>query len=91
MKTNSISNSSAFALILTIFIALISVTNFSCNKMDVVKVTNIEIENRFFNITTQSPDVLKKVVSALKKQNEIGHFIPEFAKNEGFAYWDNQL
>ncbi|HRD56836.1 MAG TPA: hypothetical protein PK504_02245 [Ferruginibacter sp.] len=78
-------------LLIIISIFSISIISPSCKKMDVHVGNDTEIQSRFFNVPNNEAAVVHKVAAALKKQNNIGGFIPSFAKKEGYAVWDKSL
>lgn len=59
--------------------------------MDVHVGNDAEIQSRFFNVPNGAPVAVHKVAAALKKQNDIGGFIPSFTKKEGYAIWEKSL
>lgn len=79
------------ALLIIISFFSISIISPSCKKMDVRVGSDVEIQSRFFNVPNSAPVVVHKVAAALKKQNDIGGFIPSFAKKEGYAIWEKSL
>ena len=63
----------------------------ACKKNDFSKEEITEPVSKFFTVPANTPGPVLKVVDALKKQNDIGGFIPALAKNDGYAVWNKSV
>ena len=54
----------------------------ACKKTDFSKAEITEPVSKFFTVPGSTPSPVLRVVEALKKQNDMGGFIPALAKND---------
>ncbi|MFT3950217.1 MAG: hypothetical protein QM763_24845 [Agriterribacter sp.] len=77
---------------LLIFLLVISVSLFyACKKMDFASISKTTPVEKFFAIPANTPAPVIKVAEALKRQNDIGGFIPAFARKEGYPIWNKSV
>lgn len=83
-------NVQQFLNILIFFFGLYTLgVNFSsCRKADFHNSKLLVDRDRFFAIPDNSPQVLKRIVSNLKLQEERKPFVENFIKNQGYPNWE---
>jgi len=75
----------SFKYIISTFLLIYTI---SCSKTDFSSQNIVVDRERFFNLPSNAPEVLKRVVLNMKMQDARKPFLEDFIKNQGYPNWE---
>ncbi len=81
------------SVLLFLCTSLILLCTNGCKKSIITEdgVTETELKRDFFDAPANTDPAVLRIISEIRRRNEIKEFIPDFVKHNGYAVWDKAI